>query len=79
MIESYPKYVPGIPIKRNNPCVDPQQSPKPHIVKALRVIEENGKQTVVGEYELRPSTDYPEYDYLIRMFIKELGLKIETI
>lgn len=75
--QTFPQYVPGIPIKRNNPLVDPQQSMCPHIKKVIQIKEdENGKEYISDEELYTPNGhDYPEYEYLIRLFMKEHKLK----
>ncbi len=74
----YPEYVPGLLIKRNNPCVDPMQSMHPHIEKVIQILDdENGKQYVSDEKVYAPNIqDYPEYEYLIKLFMKEHKLPI---
>ncbi|MGD2073274.1 MAG: hypothetical protein PVG65_07305 [Candidatus Thorarchaeota archaeon] len=57
--------VPGIPIKRRNPCVDPLQKPISHIIPTYKIVD---KQVVFKGYY--PNTeDYPEYKYAIQLFI----------
>ena len=57
--------IPGIPIKRDNPCVDPLQGYIPHIVKAYGIV----KDRVVFKKYVPNIEDYPEYEYIIQMFI----------
>ena len=76
--QKYPEYVPGLPIKRDSPLVDPMQGMCPHIVQVISIKEdENGKQYVSDEKEYQPNIqDYPEYEYLIKIFMKEHKLPI---
>ena len=58
--------IPGIPIKRENACISPLQEPISHVIKCWKTTE---KDTVkFSGYE--PNTiDYPEYSYVIQLFI----------
>lgn len=61
-------FIPGLPTKRANPCVDPQQSKLPHITK-VTYLSTDGSKPNKSRWE--PNTkDYPEYEYIIKMFIK---------
>jgi hypothetical protein len=72
----YPAFVPGLPIKRSHWSVDPMQKMCPHITKVIQIKEdENDKQYVSDEKMYAPNIqDYPEYEYLIKLFMKEHDL-----
>jgi len=57
--------VPGIPTKRYNPCISPQQNPIPHIIKGYEL--RNGEIEFVGYI---PNIEYyDEYFYVIQLYI----------
>ena len=57
--------IPGIPVKHNNPCIDPLQSPISHVIETFETVD--GEVVHKG---FAPNTlDYPEYEYVIQMFI----------
>ena len=76
--QKYPEYVPGLPIKRNNPCIDPEQSMRPHIEEVIQIkTNKKGKQHLSKKKTYAPNIqDYPEYEYLIKIFMKEHKLPI---
>lgn len=61
----YIKYVPGVPVKRHNPCVDPQQNPIEHIERLIIV---DGDNVRYGELQAN-ADDYPEWAFIIQQFI----------
>ncbi len=69
------QFVPGIPVKRYNPCSDPQQRLIPHTLKVVRVRD--GMVDTDMPNELKPNhKHYPEWVYLIQQFIdSELAKK----
>ncbi len=70
--ENTMQFVPGIPTKRYNPCVDPQQGLIPHIVRIVRV--RNGMVDTDMSNELKPNHEhYLEWAYLIQQFIDSGG------
>lgn len=62
---SNPICVPGVPVKRYNPCISPLQEVIPHIRKVFKI--ENGK--IISSGYQPNDEDYPEYSYVIQMFI----------
>lgn len=71
-MQEHQLYVPGLPTKRENPCVDPEQSNIPHITKVILVTDDdNGKQKVHSPTYIPNTKYYPEYAYIIEMFMKE--------
>lgn len=60
-------FIPGIPIKRHNPCVDPLQSKIPHIITSLETTETGD---VVDKGYIPNSHDYPEYEFIIQEYIE---------
>lgn len=62
-MQEYPEYVPGLPIKRNSPLIDPEQEMCPHVVEVIEIKEdENGEQYVSDEKLYAPNIlDYPEW------------------
>ena len=62
------KFVPGIPVRKYNVCVSPDQQPIPHIIKSYSVIDGG---LIDNGYE--PNNEYYyDYEYLIRDFIKSI-------
>lgn len=60
--------IPGIPIKRESACISPEQSQLPHVVKSYKV-DANGHIKFDG---FKPNIeDYPEYAFVIQMFIDQ--------
>jgi len=59
------KCVPGIPIKRYNPCISPTQEMIPHVIKNYNI--EDGK--IVRGGFVANSEDYPEYAFIIQNYI----------
>ena len=57
--------IPGLPIKRNNPCIDPQQNIIPHIETVFE-YDKNG-EFIKKHYEVNES--YEEYRWIIEKFI----------
>jgi len=62
-------FVPGLPVKRHNPCVDPMQGLIPHVVKSY-CIEANGK-IKRGGFAVNVE-DYPEFEFIIQQFIDNI-------
>ena len=58
--------VPGIPVKRYNPCISPLQEPIPHINMIVK-YDHDGNE--LETYYEPNEQHYPEYSYLIQMFI----------
>lgn len=64
-----PQCIPGIPIKRYSPCVNPLQTIIPHIISVFKT--KNDK--LVFEKYMPNLEYYSEYAYFIQQFIdKEL-------
>ncbi len=60
--------IPGLPVKRTSPCVDPSQRKISHIVP-VTVLNSEGTEIVEERWE--PNwDDYPEYGWLIENYIK---------
>ena len=62
-------FIPGLIIKRANPCVDPQQSQMPHIVKVIHISDDG--TTIIKTLWEPNSEDYPEYEYIINKCIEK--------
>ena len=60
--------VPGILIKRNNPCIDPLQSQIPHIIESYKTDKDGN---IVPNGYVPNTADYPEYSFSIQLFIDE--------
>ncbi len=60
------QFIPGVPIKRYNPCLDPQQRFIPHVLKPIKV--EGGVVTRPNVYVPNHGY-YPEWVDLIQKFI----------
>jgi len=58
--------VPGLLVKRGNPCISPTQSPLPHIIESYRT---NDDGDIVFDEHKPNLVDYPEYQFVIQMFI----------
>jgi len=65
--------VPGVPVRLGNPCIDPLQSPISHIVESYKVT---GSNEIVFD-GFKPNTkDYPEYEFIIKMFIDKYNVNL---
>ena len=58
--------VPGIPIKRNNPCIDPLQNQISHVIKSYKTDKDGN---IVSNGYVPNTLDYPEYSFSIQLFI----------
>jgi len=65
--------IPGITVKRGNPCIDPMQNIIPHVIESYRTTDTG--DIVFDGY--KPNIEsYPEYEFVIQMFINNyVGMK----